>query len=403
MLILIFLVLFFLFPIVGLPVYFLGYISKSKPQQILGLIFFSLFMGIMGYSFQNPATNPDLVRYIAMVEGYSDLNFFNVFNAGQYNNLFVIDVWFWLIAEIGDYQLVAATASLFSYLIILYILQDYSRRNRFSFFTRLIAAVLVMGVVNFALVVNAIRSVVAFSLVLLSVYRELYQKKKNIWTYICYVIPIFMHFAAILLVIIRVVLVIKRRWVKIVAMLICFIPIYIEFAVQIINKLPSGTPFVAYIQAFSARALMYFKWDAGGWATAVSNSGYYKLNKIFSLAVLLITICVFGYLKKHLGIIWNKEFDSYLIIYLAVTIACFSMTTPAYQRFTVPFWVFCISVLAKFFNEKVAGKNIKLIYSFVLVSIMIVGYFLNGYMLNTMIPIQKFLADVITFNWIIKI
>lgn len=398
-----FLISFILFPVIGLPVYFLGYISKNKTQKVLGWIFFALFMGVLGYCFQNPKTDPDLVRYIEMVKGYSNLNFFEIFNAGQYENLFVIDIWFWLVSQTGNYQLIATTACVFSYIIILYILQDYFNRNHFSSQSKVIATIMIMGVVNFALVVNAIRSVIAFALVLFAVYRELYQNKKNIWTYVCYIIPIFMHFATILLIFIRLILIIKKRWLKILAVAICFIPVYIEPIVQVINSLPTGIPFISYIQSFATRSLMYFKWDTGGWATAVSNSGYYRLNKIYSLTVLIVTIVIFLYLKKCLRIVWSNEFDSYIIIYCAITFACFSMATPSYQRFTVPLWVFCISVLVKYLDSEFVKKKVKYFYFFLLVAITVVGYFLNGYMLNTMIPILDFVMEFFTFNWIIDL
>ena len=60
-----------------------------------------------------------------------------------------------------------------------------------------------MGLMNFCFSVNALRSDLAFAMILLAVYRELYQKRRSVWTYFLYVLPIFMHFAAILLVLIR--------------------------------------------------------------------------------------------------------------------------------------------------------------------------------------------------------
>lgn len=403
MLLIFFVGTFLTFPILGVPFYFLGYVSKDKVQKSMGLVFLAMFMGVLGYCFQNPQTDPDIVRYIEMVKNYSELNILDIFNAGAYENLFIIDIWFWIIAQTGDYQLVAATTCFFTYLIIFYILQDYCYRNNFSLQTKIIATILVMGVVNFALVVNAIRSVVAFSLVLLAIYRELYQNKKNICTYICYIIPIFMHFASILLVVIRLGIFIKRKWLKVFAVAICFISVYIEFVVEIINKLPKSIPFISYIQSFATRALMYFKWDEGGWATAVSNSGYYKLNKIFSLIVLIITLFIFIKMKKQLRVIWSNKFDSYIIVYFAITFACFSMTTPTYQRFTVPLWVFCVSILSRYLEVVFIKKHIKMLYLGMVVGIMSVGYFLGGYMLNTMIPIQKYVMDAFTFNWITKI
>ena len=73
----------------------------------------------------------------------------------------------------------------------------------FNLRQRVYTLFLLMGLMNFCFSVNALRSDLAFAMILLAVYRELYQKRRSVWTYFLYVLPIFMHFAAILLVLIR--------------------------------------------------------------------------------------------------------------------------------------------------------------------------------------------------------
>lgn len=396
----IFLIIAIIIPIIGLPLYCLGYISKQKEYQVIGWLFLAYFMGIMGYCFQNPLTDPDIVRYLEMVEAYANLNFADIFNAGNYANLYIIDLWFWVIAQTGNYQLVAFTSCFFSYVIFLYILLDYSNRNCFTTNLRIVSIVLMFGLINFCLVVNAIRSVLAFALILLAVYKEVYQKRKNVGVYILYIVPLLMHFASISLIVMRLVLIIRKRWIKILSLFIVFVPLYIEPLATLTRFMPLSIPFASDIKYFSERVLMYFKWNEGGWASAVQNSGFYSLNKIFTVCVLIFTLLIYWRIKRLKKPIFNNEFDTFIILYFAIIFACFAMATPTYQRFSVPIWVFCIIIITQYLS--VRKRKDKYYYLCVLFMLLfgMVGYFLNMYMLNTMIPIDKYASDVLTFNWV---
>ena len=287
-----------LFPALTVPFSLLGYISKNKVQRVLGLFFLALFMGLMAMCFRDPKTDPDIVRYIAAVKDYANVSFFRAFNHGSYENLYVIDIWFWIIAKTGNYQLIAGTSVFFTYLISLYVLQDYAHSKSFNLRQRVYTLFLLMGLMNFCFSVNALRSELAFAMILLAVYRELYQKRRSVWTYFLYVLPIFMHFAAILLVLIRFIVSTKKRYVKIILMMLLLAPLVVETLVGIVDMLLSQLAVISYTQAFLKRTLMYFNWDTGGWATVVKDSGYYLLNKVFSYSVLVMMALAFWNIKR---------------------------------------------------------------------------------------------------------
>ena len=343
------------------PFSLLGYISKNKVQRVLGLFFLALFMGLMAMCFRDPKTDPDIVRYIAAVKDYANVSFFRAFNHGSYENLYVIDIWFWIIAKTGNYQLIAGTSVFFTYLISLYVLQDYAHSKSFNLRQRVYTLFLLMGLMNFCFSVNALRSELAFAMILLAVYRELYQKRRSVWTYFLYVLPIFMHFAAILLVLIR------------------FIA-------------------VSYTQAFLKRTLMYFNWDTGGWATVVKDSGYYLLNKVFSYSVLVMMALAFWNIKRSKKKLWDEKLENYFAIYFFVIIACFFMQTPSYQRFTFVFFPYGAALFGQYVRENASHKVTAWAFNTVVCCLAMVGYFLSFYMLNTMIPVEKFVIDVLTYS-----
>ena len=169
-----------LFPALTVPFSLLGYISKNKVQRVLDC-FFSFVYGVDGNVFRDQASQ--IVRYIAAVKDYANVSFFRAFNHGSYENLYVIDIWFWIIAKTGNYQLIAGTSVFFTYLISLYVLQDYAHSKSFNLRQRVYTLFLLMGLMNFCFSVNALRSDLAFAMILLAVYRELYQKRRSVWTY----------------------------------------------------------------------------------------------------------------------------------------------------------------------------------------------------------------------------
>lgn len=388
-------------PVTGAPFYYLAYLSKNNVQRIFGCLLLAFLMASFGYCFQNPKTDPDLVRYLEMVRGYADLKFLQIFNAGMYKDLYVIDIWFWLVAKTGDYQLVTSISCFLNYLIWLYIFQDFCKQNNISTLSQGMFTIALFGLINFSVVVNSVRGLLAFTLIMLAIYRELYQKKKNILTYFLYVVPLGMHFAAVLILIMRLLLCLKEKFIKILVALIIGIPFYIEYLVYAINYISRGIPFSEKIQYFTLRCLMYLKWDTGGWASIVSSSGFYKLNKIFSICALVLSAYAFYISKKHNRVIWSTAMDNFLLIYYAFTVTCFFMTTPIYQRFTVPLWTFCVSVSLKATASE-GNMFTKFIYVYCLCGVVFVGYFLNGYMLNTMIPIGNYMTRVLTFTWLCR-
>ena len=68
--------------------------------------------------------------------------------------------------------------------------------------------------------------------------------------YFLYVLPIFMHFAAILLVLIRFIVSTKKRYVKIILMMLLLAPLVVETLVGIVDMLLSQLAVISYTQAF---------------------------------------------------------------------------------------------------------------------------------------------------------
>lgn len=386
-----------LFPSLGIFFYVLSYVSTDKKNQLVGIVTMSISMGILGYLFKDPMTDPDLVRYIDMVKDYGGMTLLEIFDSGKYTNMYVIDLWFWLVSITENYQFLPASVAFITYYIYFVILSSYCNANSFGVKYRAFCLCLLLSLVNFALVVNAIRSVVSFTLFLYAVYREYYLKHKDILTYFCYLIPIFMHFAILILLIIRLFLSFIKKYKIMMCLCILLSPFFLELIIDILLILPESLPLYNTLLEFLTRVLMYFRWNTGGWASTVADSGYYFLNKVFSITTLMIATISRYYLNKSKGYIWNKEFDAFFEVYCAIAFACFYMATPTYQRFTLPCWVFCICIFISLF-EQITNKFYKVMYISIILILSLLGAFLEFYMINTMIPLVDYFKNIIIFS-----
>ena len=70
---------------------------------------FAAFFGAIAYNYV-PIIESDLTRYIAEAGKMQGKTLLSVMIADT-ERLFVKDIWFWLIAQIGDYQLIPAIST----------------------------------------------------------------------------------------------------------------------------------------------------------------------------------------------------------------------------------------------------------------------------------------------------
>ena len=74
------------------------------------------------------------------------------------------------------------------------------------------------------------------------------------------------------------------------------------------------------------------------------------------------------------------------------------MQTPSYQRFTFVFFPYGATFFGKYVRENASHKVTAWAFNTVVCCLAMVGYFLSFYMLNTMIPVEKFVIDVLTYS-----
>ena len=377
------------------------YITNKKQQKIIQLsVGMAIIWAAAGFCFRDPASNPDLVRYLAMLKDYADKSFFECINL-HYENLFLVDIYFFIIAQIGIPQLLPAISVFVFYFIVFYILEDYKIRIGLADGTFGVFLFAAISAINFCSIVNGIRWPMAVIVFTLAVYRELIQERKNFWTYLLYILPVFMHFSMLIFIAVRLALLIKnKKIIVIIGLSAALLPRIFEILAKMILARPSN--FITYsFVYFIQRGNMYFKWNVNdaGWASTVSKSIYYKVEALYYYAIVALVIFVFFMLNRKDKNRKMKRSDIFVFYLVALTLVSFTMSAHTYIRFVTPL-IICFSwVCFKFFKCFEHRKNVTIFSYIAMLGAGFIGIYLNLHLLNSMVNLKEYLTEVFVFGF----
>jgi len=167
------------------------------------LILYLFFLCVMAY-FYIPSSSADLARYVDAMNYYASLNWSHLSELLLNSNAPIQILYFYGIGKLGnDHLLPAITAFLF-YGNIFFIL--YKSSKTFHLNNKAVALSLLFFMVagKFVEAISIIRSSIAFSLVALCCYNEIVEHRSILKDIPFYIIAVFIHPAAMVLVLIRI-------------------------------------------------------------------------------------------------------------------------------------------------------------------------------------------------------
>ena len=398
-------------PVAFLPVVLAGYhTADQKREKLLWSILIAIYFGMMGYCFKNLKLDSDMVRYTSWVRLYEGKKIYEIFNlnAPTMENVFLIDLWFYLISFTKNIQLLPASVAFIYYLIVFYVLADYRGRVHMdnTEFVKVVFWVFCSS--QFAFILNSFRSYIGFSLVLFELYREEIQKKKDIWNWVLYICPLLLHFSCVLLLALRVFSKLKKKPWPIIIVLTLMIRNIIAIGDNICKGLPASNVLFKQLKHTFGQANAYFLWKTGGWVDAVASSGLYTVTKIFVFGILAFTLYLLvkerihrddpEYIKgrREAGVLQSECFMSYLIIYLLFTTQTFYITAPECFRFMFPILPYIGMVFADVMREKKINNIDYILTRLFMIFAIGSGIFINIYNLDTMVDIPTYMIDVVT-------
>lgn len=350
-----FLILSILFPPIGLPIGIYGLYKNHNWKQCIACI--AICLATFAYCFV-PTGHPDLVTYFERIADYRNLTFKEAFfyeeRIGS-GNLYSTYVFFWIVAKIGDYHLISSITTFIIYYIGMYITCSIADDLAINNKTRNAYIIFLVLTINYYGIINNIRNVCAFAIIIFAVYRDCYEKKKDFLTLFLYLFAIFFHTSAILFFAVRLTIEIKGVLRYLVSGIIVMTPNILDIIYPYALRMPSNSVFNV-IRYSLIKGYRFFNDTSSEWGLIVANSGSYKLSRVLYISLAIIfSICAIRVLGDKN--IYNelkingynkveelKKFTSCGLYAALLTIACLPMLMPEYWRFASAMILSCAPI-----------------------------------------------------------
>ena len=306
----------------------------------------SLCVASIAYCYY-PKGLTDIVRYVAYINRLKGLSLGEALRTGikGETNTFVFSFFCWIAARIDDPQLIPSISAFFVYYCGLYVTckvgEDYKiGRNKIVGYV-----IFTLLALNMYSVINNVRNVFSFTLISFALFRDLYQKRRNVFTIILYIFPVFIHQSAVLFILIRVTFHFASK-VKIVLFALAgFFNVFSSLAGNLISRIQSDNVIVNLLKTLILKADMYYNDTSSRWGLTTSRSMSYRIERIanISFAVLMCVIIVYISRTKEKRNVEiekrEKDLVDFAFVLCLLTISCAPMLMPEYWRF------FSVSVL----------------------------------------------------------
>lgn len=328
----------FLFPPLSLPIAIKGFRSNFKDWRGYAFLL-AIFLATVAYCYTPVKDNPDIVRYFEWAETLGTMPFGEAVTyvlKGE-KNLYLLNAFLWLGGKLGDVHLIPALSIFIVYYICFYITCYVAEKEGTP--SKYVCWYIVFAIVtlNFYALTNNVRNVLGFCVIGYAFFREIYQRKKDVWTIILYIAPLFLHSSCLVIILIRLMLLIPGTYKVIFAAAAAFVMPITDFLYSHLSWIPSGNAIGQIVRMAVAKAYIFYRNERDAWAIAVSNSGSQRLAKIIYIALaMLICLAIYFYPSygRRKGEEKRKASMSNFIFYIGiVTIACAPMPMPEYWRF----------------------------------------------------------------------
>lgn len=217
-----------------------------KNNHIILALLIASALATLSYFFK-PRLGYDLYAYNLWLDTMMSLNKVDLINYIFHSGEFLIMLYFYFIALMGNYSLVQVFPTLIFYFIIFYMIFDYAKLKKKSTMKVILTSILFCSLFKYVFVVSCMRYPLAYVIFTLGLYLEFIKHKKSILYKFIYIIPIFIHISSFMLLIFRILLELKNK--KIIYFLLAFFSLMLYFPNAIIYILDffNHIKFVEYI------------------------------------------------------------------------------------------------------------------------------------------------------------
>lgn len=328
---------------------------------------FAMFFGALGYSFSIPAGKVDINNYFEYIEKIENTKLIEIVSNDK-DFLYTRDILFSFVSKLHDVHILPFFVGFFIYYIVFYILFDRVARSIQKIMIGDLLKIIIISccVIPVYSVIGNVRCVFSYAIITLATYRDLVQKKRNLWTLFLYIIPIGLHTSAIIILFLRILHFLVKYFEKWIIFVAFFIPGLINISYEIMRGI-NGNWIVTILRAATNKAYSYLNWTEGGWATEIKTSLSNKLQRgygtFFIIAVLGIMYMIDKVTKHHIRILEEPMVD-YIYLIAICSLGCLYITTGAFWRFESVVVLFSGIIFVPILESgtKIGKKGINIIF-----------------------------------------
>ncbi len=336
--------IFIVNPFTGMIFVLIG-LYKDRRHSVHYSVMVALFFAAFAYWFI-PNHEMDLTRYFQQLSIYKGLSWNSFIKTVLSNNtLYIQQLFFYLIAKTNNPHLLPAVTIFITYFLTFYMITDYSNKRNINSKKMLKIIIFTVCTLPFPSLVSNVRNILAFVIFTYAAYRDLEQNKKNIITFLLYIIPIFIHISTITLLIVRLLLLIYNKSNK--KIIIPIIIINTIFIIKGISNFILST-FLGnnrIINSFFVKANNYVTNTESAYAKYLATSTIMKLQKTYFVGLIILLLCIVfttnrQFKKKSINKVNTNNKSTKLIEF--IKLICFIVigTAPiiltVYMRFIFP-------------------------------------------------------------------
>ena len=317
----------------------LSFDSKRWRKYLLFLIYF-FFILICTLELKEGG-NKDLIRYYQLMNEAAELSFRQAFDF-QHDGQYTANILYWIFGRLGFPQLFPAVTLSVVLLSMAYITCDMAEERGSLQFIRVVLLYQFM-ILPMMYVMETLRTGLSLSLIVLMAYLDLVKKKKALWIWLIYLACIFIHFYAIVFIVLRIMAELPRALLKMMIVLPLVITTIITVAYGYIDRFNSN-PFITSI---IYKAYNYYTNSGTEYALGTaSNAYFFRLKIVMGVEALLMIIMSFYYSSKESKEREeNKKFLMYFAMICILSLSLIGFPNPIYWRFEAAGFCCCSAIM----------------------------------------------------------
>lgn len=182
-------------PILSLIFSMLYYFKRRKAlfaSLLIGLAYASMFYNYI------PDSGNDSIRHMAFLANYRNIPIGECFDAGHYTQLYIWDLWNWIIAQFNLPYLLPASGAFIGYTTVTYLIFDYCKIINATNKTIISVLILTLAATNPIGYAVAIRSSCAYAICVLGIYLDEIHNAGKIKVFLLMATAILIHHSAAL-------------------------------------------------------------------------------------------------------------------------------------------------------------------------------------------------------------